>query len=144
MCKMYRKGLVAVTVLLFIGVSVNPVVGLSGVEKQKSGVSNGNNGFYNITVYRFKKGLVERVVKKVSYEDALEIKREYSLIDCCQDDSLDKVLRKCDVLIRYGVLSEDDLLGCGNRFLSPRVLSKLRCAEKTFHLRCNGFDLWSM
>lgn len=36
------------------------------------------------------------------------------------------------MLIRYGVLSENDLLDCGNRFLPPCVLYKLRCAEKPF------------
>ena len=126
---MYRTSLVAVTLLLSVGLSIYQAVGLNGVEKQKSCIDGRNAGFYNITIYKFKNGAIEKVVKKISYKEAEEIKRQFSLVDRSQDNYLEKTLKKLNVLIQCGILSGDDI-GWGNKSLPPHVSSKTRCAEK--------------
>jgi len=129
MLRIYRTGLVVAMFFLLIGATIYHVVGLNGVEKQKSCIDGRNAGFYNITIYKFKNGAIEKVVKKISYKEAEEIKRQFSLVDRSQDNYLEKTLKKLNVLIQCGILSGDDI-GWGNKSLSPHVSSKTRCAEK--------------
>ena len=131
MLRIYRMGLVVATFFLLIGATIYHVVGLNGVEKQKSDIENRNDRFYNITIYKFKNGAIEKVVKEVSYKEAEEIKRQFSLVDRSQDNYLEKTLKKLNVLIQYGILSGDDI-GWRNGSLPPHLSSKTRCAEKPF------------
>lgn len=131
MLRIYRMGLVVAAFFLLIGATIYQAVGLNGVEKQKSDIEDGNDRFYNITIYKFKNGAIEKVVKEVSYKEAEEIKRQFSLVDRSQDNYLEKTLKKLNVLIQYGILSGDDI-GWRNRSLPLHVSSKTHYAEKPF------------
>ncbi|MCD6468329.1 MAG: hypothetical protein J7L32_03350, partial [Thermoplasmata archaeon] len=59
---------------------------------------------YNITIFNFKGLTYEKRVAKISYQDAIQIKQQFNNIDQTFKSFEEKLNRKLDVLIDYGIL----------------------------------------
>jgi hypothetical protein len=66
--------------------------------------------YYDITIWKIRPTSYEEEVKRVSYDEAMEIKAAYEQIESSNDDFLEQSKQKNAVLRNYGVLSSDDTL----------------------------------
>ena len=114
----YKKGWVFGITLLFIGVATTtPVLG-SNLAKNNfimdnsadTIAENSHPMYYDITIWRLRLGGYEEEVKRVSYEEAMQIKAEYETIENNGGNLLNQAKQKNTVLRDHGVLSADDTL----------------------------------
>ena len=121
-----RNIMVFVSALLMVVLFFHPVYGSFNL-KESSGL---NDGSYNVIVYRFSHGCVEKTVRNIPYKDVLRIKREFKMIDEEDSDFLSKIALKFKTLVNHGVLSEKGVFDGEDLNLSS--IDAVYCAEKPF------------
>jgi len=115
---LFKKSVVIGMMLLFIGVATTPAIGLNLaknnliIDKSVDIVSVGTHDthpeYYDITIWKLQPTDYEEETKRVSYDEAMEIKAAYEQIESSTDDFVEQTKQKNAVLRNYGVLSSDD------------------------------------
>jgi hypothetical protein len=125
-----KKSLLVGVMLILLGVQL--VFPGSGSEVCSSSKKALPSDEYTITIYRCNGCQYEKIVTRISPEDAARMKKDFEAIDqaCGSVDA--KVEEKISLLRRYHILSEDDLLEASLRMYrttSPVIQSLLASSD---------------
>ena len=103
-CLLISVGLIPVVSASMTSIRLNDMSSKNGIEKEN------HPAFYNVTIIRSYGFSREKIVKQVSYKDAMEIKNEFELINTETDDSYQRTIQKNEILRSYEIFDEFPLL----------------------------------
>jgi hypothetical protein len=103
-----KKSLLVGVVLILLGLQL--VFPGSGLEVCSSTEKALPSDEYTITIYRCNRGHYEKIITRISPEDAACMKKDFEAIDQACDSVNTKVEEKISLLKRYHILPEDDPL----------------------------------
>lgn len=113
-----------IIILLFIVISTDSIIRANILEKQfyKKQIKNtyyeynydDHPEYYNITIWNFKGFICTKEIKKVSFDIAMSIKKDYEEIDQNIKNPGEIIIQKREVLKRYNIF-EGDLIRFYNK-----------------------------
>ena len=106
---LFKKGIVLGVILLFIGVSTTPAIGVHSANEFVENEEDPEG--YDITIWKIHPTRESEIeVKHVSYDVAMDIKAKYEQIENSGYNLRKQMKEKNEVLQSYGFLSSDDTL----------------------------------